>query len=138
MTFIKEFREFIARGNVIDLATAVIIGGAFGKIVTSFVDQIVMPPIGWLLGRVDFSQLKWVLQPADPAKKAAEVAIGYGAFFNTIIQFLIIAFVVFVMVRMLNSMRRQQAAEPAAPPAPTPTEELLTEIRDLLKARPAA
>ncbi|HUO11827.1 MAG TPA: large-conductance mechanosensitive channel protein MscL [Caulobacteraceae bacterium] len=132
----KEFREFIARGNVIDLATAVIIGGAFGKIVTSFVDQIVMPPIGLLLGRVDFSQLKWVLQPADPVKKTAEVAMGYGAFFDTIIQFLIVAFVVFVMVRMLNAMRRQQAAEPAPPPAPTPTELLLGEIRDLLKARP--
>ena len=138
MTFIKEFREFIARGNVIDLATAVIIGGAFGKIVTSLVDQIVMPPIGLLLGRVDFSQMKWVLQPADPTKKAAEVAIGYGAFLNTVIQFLIIAFVVFVMVRMLNAVRRREAAEPAPPPAPTPTETLLGEIRDLLKARPGA
>ena len=136
MTFFKEFREFIARGNVIDLATAVIIGGAFGKIVTSFVDQIVMPPIGLLLGRVDFAQLKWVLQPADPSKKLAEVAIGYGAFFNTIVQFLIVAFVIFLMVKMMNSMRRQQAQEPAPPAAPTPTEALLTEIRDLLKARP--
>src|SRR5215469_15128893 len=98
MTFFKEFREFIARGNVVDLATAVILGGAFGKIVSSFVDQIVMPPIGLALGKVDFSALKWVLQPADPARKLAEVAIGYGAFFNTVIQFLIIAFVVFLMV----------------------------------------
>jgi len=138
MTFFKEFREFIARGNVIDLATAVIIGGAFGKIVTSFVDQVVMPPIGLALGRVDFSQLKWVLQPADPGKKLAEVAVGYGAFLNTIIQFVIVAFVVFVMIKMLNTMRRQQAAEPAPPPAPTPTETLLAEIRDLLKARPSS
>ena len=137
MTFFKEFREFIARGNVIDLATAVIIGGAFGKIVTSFVDQIVMPPIGLALGRVDFAQLKWVLQPADPTRKLAEVAIGYGAFLNTIVQFLIIAFVVFVMIKMLNTMRRQQAAQPAPPPAPTPTETLLAEIRDLLRARPS-
>ena len=135
MTFFKEFREFIARGNVIDLATAVIIGGAFGKIVTSFVDQIVMPPIGLLLGRADFSQMKWVLQPADPARKLAEVAIGYGPFLNTIVQFLIIAFVVFLMVKMLNAMRRQQAQEPAPPAPPTPTEALLGEIRDLLKAR---
>jgi large conductance mechanosensitive channel len=135
VTFFKEFREFIARGNVVDLAVGVIIGAAFGKIVTSLVEQVVMPPIGLLLGRVDFSQLKIVLQPADPAHKIAEVAIGYGAFVNTILQFLVVAFVVFLMVRVLNAMRRQQAQEPAAPAAPSPTEELLTEIRDLLKAR---
>jgi large conductance mechanosensitive channel len=135
VTFFKEFREFIARGNVVDLAVGVIIGAAFGKIVTSLVEQVVMPPIGLLLGRVDFSQLKIVLQPADPAHKIAEVAIGYGAFVNTILQFLVVAFVVFLMVRVLNAMRRQQAQEPAAPAAPSPTEELLGEIRDLLKAR---
>ena len=135
MTFFKEFREFIARGNVVDLAVGVIIGAAFGKIVTSLVEQVVMPPIGLLLGRVDFSQLKIVLQPADPTHKIAEVAIGYGAFVNTILQFLVVAFVVFLMVRVLNAMRRQQAQEPAAPAAPSPTEELLGEIRDLLKAR---
>ena len=131
----KEFREFIARGNVVDLAVGVIIGAAFGAIVKSLVDQIIMPPIGVLLGRVDFSQLKFVLQPADPAKKAAEVAIGYGAFANTVIQFLIVAFVIFLVVKAVNSLKREQAAEPAAPPAPTPSEALLTEIRDLLKAR---
>jgi len=135
VTFFKEFREFIARGNVVDLAVGVIIGAAFGKIVTSLVEQVVMPPIGLLLGRVDFSQLKIVLQPADPTHKIAEVAIGYGAFVNTILQFLVVAFVVFLMVRVLNAMRRQQAQEPAAPAAPSPTEELLGEIRDLLKAR---
>ena len=134
VTFLKEFREFIARGNVIDLAVGVIIGGAFGKIVTSLVDQVVMPPIGLLLGRVDFVQLKWVLQPADPARKLAEVAIGYGAFFNTLVQFVIVAFVIFLMVKMMNAMRRQQAQEPPPPAAPTPTETLLTEIRDLLKS----
>jgi large conductance mechanosensitive channel len=132
---IKEFRDFIARGNVIDLAVGVIIGAAFGKIVTSLVDQIIMPPIGLLLGKVDFSQMKIVLQPADPAKKAAEVAIGYGAFANTIIQFLIVAIVVFLMVKLLSMTRRQSAAAPAEPPAPTPTEALLTEIRDELKSR---
>ena len=131
----KEFREFIARGNVIDLAVGVIIGGAFGKIITSLVDQVVMPPIGLVLGRVDFAQLRWVIQPADPAKKLAEVAIGYGAFLNTLVQFIIIAFVVFLMVKVLNSVRRQQAQEPQPPPAPTPTETLLAEIRDLLKSR---
>jgi large conductance mechanosensitive channel len=138
VTFFKEFREFIARGNVIDLAVAVIIGGAFGKIVTSFVDQVVMPPIGLLLGRVDFKQLKWVLQAPDPARKLSEVAIGYGDFLNTVLQFVIVAFVVFVMVKVLNSVRRQQASEPQPPAPPTPTEALLAEIRDLLKARGAS
>lgn len=134
MTILKEFREFIARGNVIDLAVGVIIGAAFGKITTSLVEQVVMPPIGLLLGKVDFSQLKWVLQPADAATKTAEVAIQYGAFFNTVIQFVIVAWVVFMLVKLVNTLRRQQAAEPAAaPPAPTPSEALLTEIRDLLK-----
>ena len=134
---LREFREFIARGNVVDLAVGVIIGAAFGKIVTSLVDQVVMPFVGLLLGKVDFSQLKIVLQAADPTRKMAEVAIGYGAFFNTIIQFLIVAMMIFLMVKLLSMARRQEAAEPAAPPAPSPTETLLTEIRDLLKSRSA-
>ena len=134
MSMFSEFREFIARGNVVDLAVGVVIGGAFGKIVSSLVDQVVMPPIGLLLGRVDFAQLKLVLQPADPSKKMAEVAIGYGAFLNTLVQFIIIAFVVFLMVKMLNTVRRQQAQQPQPEPAPTPTETLLTEIRDLLRS----
>jgi large conductance mechanosensitive channel len=136
MGMVSEFRQFIARGNVVDLAVGVIIGGAFGKIVTSLVDQVVMPPIGVLTGRVDFSQLKVVLQPADLGAKKPEVAIGYGAFLNTAIQFLIIAFVVFLLVKGVNSLKRQEAASPSAPPVPTPSEALLTEIRDLLKARP--
>jgi large conductance mechanosensitive channel len=130
----SEFREFIARGNVVDLAVGVIIGGAFGKIVTSLVDQVVMPPIGLALGGLDFSSLKIVLKPDDPATKAVEeVAIQYGAFINTLIQFLIVAFVIFLMVKAINSMRRQEAEAPAAPPAPTTTEALLMEIRDSLK-----
>ena len=133
-TFFREFREFIARGNVIDLAVGVIIGAAFGKIITSLVEQVVMPPIGLLLGRVDFTQFKWELQGADPAHKLPEVAIGYGAFLNTVIQFLIVALVIFLMIKLLSTMRRQEAKEPAPPPAPTPSETLLTEIRDLLKA----
>lgn len=134
---LSEFREFAARGNVVDLAVGVIIGASFGKIVTSLVDQVVMPPIGLLLGRVDFSRLEWVLTPEDPATVAVEkVAIQYGAFINTLIQFLIVAFVVFLVVKAINAMRRQQAAEPeAAPPAPTPTEALLAEIRDELRKR---
>ncbi len=133
MTIIKEFREFIARGNVVDLAVGVIIGAAFGKIITSLVEDVVMPPIGLLLGRVDFTQLKIVLQPANPATRAAEVAIRYGAFVNTILQFLIVALVIFMMVKLLNATRRQEAAAPQPPPAPSPTETLLGEIRDLLK-----
>jgi large conductance mechanosensitive channel len=131
-----EFREFIARGNVIDLAVGVIIGAAFGKIVTSLVEQVIMPPIGLLLGRVDFSKLKWVLAPEDPATEAVEeVAIQYGAFINTLVQFAIVAFVVFLLVKAINRMRRQAAEPDAAPAAPTPTEALLAEIRDELKAR---
>jgi large conductance mechanosensitive channel len=131
----KEFREFIARGNVIDLAVGVIIGAAFGKIVSSLVDDVVMPPIGLVLGRVDFKQLKLVIQPADPPHKVAEVAIQYGAFLNTLIQFVIVAAVVFAMVKALNATRRQEAKEPQPPPAPTPTESLLAEIRDTLKTQ---
>ncbi|MDR3512256.1 MAG: large-conductance mechanosensitive channel protein MscL [Caulobacteraceae bacterium] len=131
----KEFREFISRGNVVDLAVGVIIGGAFGAIVKSLTDQVIMPPIGLLTGGIDFAQLKVVLKPA--VGKAPEVAIAYGAFINTVITFLIIAFVIFLLVKGINSLRREQAAEPEpAAPAPTPTEALLTEIRDLLKARP--
>ena len=141
MSLFSEFKEFAARGNVVDLAVGVIIGASFGKIVTSLVEQVVMPPIGLALGRVDFSQLKWVLVPENPATEAVEeVAIQYGAFINTVIQFLIVAWVVFLMVKGINAMRRKQAADPAptAPPAPTPTEALLAEIRDELKRRPQA
>lgn len=136
MSLLTEFREFAARGNVVDLAVGVIIGASFGKIVTSLVDQVVMPPIGLLLGKVDFSKLEWVLVPENPATEAVEkVAIQYGAFINTLIQFLIVAFVVFLVVKAINKLRREQPAE-TAPAAPTPTEALLAEIRDELKARP--
>lgn len=132
----SEFREFIARGNVIDLAVGVIIGGAFGKIVTSLVDQVIMPPIGLAMGGIDFSKLEWVLKPDDATTEAIEkVAIQYGAFINTLIQFLIVAFVIFLMVKAINSLRRQEAEAPAAAPAPTASEALLTEIRDLLKKK---
>ena len=132
---LKDFREFIARGNVVDLAVAVIIGAAFGAVVKSLIDQVIMPPIGLITGGIDFSQLKVVLKPADLAAKHAEVAILYGAFVNTVVTFLIVAFVIFIMVRVISKMRREQAAEPEpAAPAPTPSETLLTEIRDLLRA----
>ena len=135
MTIIKEFRDFIARGNVVDLAVGVIIGGAFGAIVKSLVDQLIMPPIGLLTGGVDFAQMKLVLKPAVAATKTAEVAIGYGVFINAVVQFLIVAAAVFLLVKAVNSLRREKAADPAPDPAPTPSEQLLTEIRDLLKAR---
>ena len=129
-----EFRTFIARGNVVDLAVGVIIGAAFGKIVTSLVDDLVMPPIGMALGGVDFAKVAVVLRPDDPATAAVEeVAIRYGAFLNTVLQFVIVAFVVFLLVKAINRMRRR---EEAAATAPTASETLLAEIRDLLRARP--
>lgn len=136
MSVVAEFRQFIARGNVVDLAVGVIIGGAFGKIVTGLVDQIIMPPIGFLTGGLDFSDLKIVLKAADAAAKKPEVAISYGAFLNTLVQFFIIAVVIFLLVRAVNSLKRKEAEAPSAPSAPTPTEELLAQIRDLLQARP--
>lgn len=134
MSILTEFREFIARGNVIDLAVGVIIGASFNKIVESLVNQVVMPPIGMLTGGIDFSDLQFVISPDDPVTAANElVAIQYGAFINTLIQFVIVAWVVFLLVKGVNTLRRKQAAE--APAAPTPSEALLTEIRDLLKTK---
>ena len=134
MSILSEFREFIARGNVVDLAVGVIIGGAFGKIVTALVEDVVMPPIGLLMSGVDFSHMSWALKVDHPATKVDEmVAIQYGAFLNTVIQFLIVAWVIFLLVKGVNTLRRAQAAEPPAPPAPSAEETLLAEIRDLLK-----
>ena len=146
MKIFSEFREFISRGNVIDLAVGVIIGAAFNKIVSALVDEVIMPVIGLLTAGVDFAQLKVVLKAADPVAKHAEVAIKYGDFINAIVQFLIVAMTVFFMVKTVNMLRRltdrqqQQAAAAAAetPPAPTPTEALLMEIRDELKSRSPA
>jgi large conductance mechanosensitive channel len=129
----QEFKDFIVKGSAFDLAVGVIIGGAFGKIVASLVDQVIMPPIGLMLGGLDFSKLQWILRPDDAATPATElVAIQYGAFINTMIQFLIIAWVVFLIVKGVNAMRRADAA-PEAPAAPPVQEVLLAEIRDLLK-----
>jgi large conductance mechanosensitive channel len=121
------------RGSVIDLAVGVVIGGAFGKIVTSLVDDIIMPPIGYLTGGVDFANLKYVISEADAATETAEVAIMYGNFINVIIQFLIIAFCIFLVIKGINSLKRKEEAAPEAAPAPSNEEVLLTEIRDLLK-----
>jgi large conductance mechanosensitive channel len=133
--FVQEFRAFIMRGNVVDLAVGVVIGAAFGKIVTSLVDQVIMPPIGMLTSKADFASLEWVLRDEDKLHQIKKVAIGYGAFLNTVIQFLIIAFVVFLVVKLVNRLREKEAATPTLPPAPTPTEKLLEEIRDELRAR---
>lgn len=134
MSFASEFKEFVARGNVVDLAVGVIIGGAFGKIVSSLVDQVVMPPIGLVTGGIDFAQMKIVLKAADPVAKKAEVAIQYGAFINTIIQFVIIALVIFIVVKLVNQLRRKEAEAPAAPPAPTRTESLLEDILGAIRS----
>ncbi|HEY3696161.1 large-conductance mechanosensitive channel protein MscL [Phenylobacterium sp.] len=137
MSMGSEFREFIARGNVIDLAVGVIIGAAFTGITTSLVDQVIMPPIGLLLSGIDFSHLEIVLKPDNPATKADElVAIKYGIFINAVIKFIIVAWVVFLLVKLVNVIRRADARKvEQAPPAPTPTEALLTEIRDTLKTQ---
>ena len=135
MSMMQEFKAFAMRGNVMDMAVGIVIGGAFGKIVTSLVNDVIMPPIGWLTGGIDFSKLKWVIKPADntdPAHKVAEVAISYGAFINTIITFIIIAFAIFMVIKAMNKMQRKQEEAPAAPAADVA---LLTEIRDLLKER---
>ncbi|MDB5453494.1 MAG: mscL [Caulobacteraceae bacterium] len=138
MSIISEFREFIARGNVIDLAVGVIVGAAFNDIVKSLVDNVVMPPIGMLLSGIDFAHLEWVLKPDNPLTKANElVAVQYGLFFNAIIKFLIVAWVVFLLVKGVNVIRRKDAEAPAEPAAPPAQEALLMEIRDLLKKRAA-
>lgn len=131
--FIKEFKEFAVKGNAIDMAVGVIIGAAFGKIVSSIVSDIIMPPIGWLIGGMDFTDLK-VKLPVDPINPEVSATINYGVFVQTVIEFVIIAFCVFLLVKGINIMARKKKDEtPAAPPAPSKEELLLTEIRDILK-----
>jgi large conductance mechanosensitive channel len=137
MSMMKEFKEFASRGSVVDLAVGVIIGGAFGKIVSSLVSDVIMPPIGVLLGRVDFSNLFINLSGKDvasvvEAKKAGLATLNYGIFLNTCIEFLIVAFAVFLLVKQVNRFRKEAPAAPAEPPA---QEKLLAEIRDLLAAQ---
>jgi large conductance mechanosensitive channel len=138
MGMISEFKEFAMRGNVIDLAVGVVIGAAFGKIVSSLVTDVIMPPIGWLIGSVDFSSLEWVLQAASTAPDGsaiAAVSIKYGLFINASIQFLIVAFAIFMVVKAINSLKKNEAPAPAAAPEPSEEAKLLAEIRDALKAR---
>ncbi len=131
MKILDEFKKFAIKGNVIDMAVGIIIGAAFGKIVTSVLNDIIMPPIGLLLGGVNFTDLKLVLKAATEAAPA--VTWNYGNFIQVTIDFLIVAFAVFMLIKAINSAKRKEEAAPAAPPAPTKDQVLLTEIRDLLK-----
>jgi large conductance mechanosensitive channel len=129
---LQEFKEFAMRGNVLDMAVGVVIGAAFGKIVTSLVNDVIMPPLGWMTGGIDFSAMKWVIRPADnsnPAHKIPEIAIAYGSFINNILAFLIVAFAIFLLIKIVNKFYTKAAA--ATPPEVV----LLTEIRDLLKTK---
>jgi len=119
MSIVSEFKEFAVKGNAMDLAVGVIIGAAFGKIVTSLVDNVIMPPIGLLIGGIDFSAWKWILKAAGPDGKG-EVAMQVGVFLNTIIQFLIVAAAIFLVVKLVNRMTKKAEEAPAAPPEPTP------------------
>ena len=131
MGMMKEFKDFAMRGNVVDMAIGIVLGAAFGKIVSTFVSSVLMPPIGLLLGGVDFSQLMIVLKEAT--EEAEAVAISYGTFLNTVIDFTIIAFAIFLVVKAMNNMKKKEEEKPAPPPEPTKEEVLLTEIRDALK-----
>jgi large conductance mechanosensitive channel len=137
---LKEFKEFAMRGNVIDLAVGIIIGAAFGKIVTSFVSDVIMPPIGLLMGNVDFGDLyinlgSGTFESLAAAEAAGAPVIKYGIFINTVLDFVIVAFAIFVVIRAMNKLKKKQESAPPAPPEPTVEQKLLTEIRDALRAQ---
>ncbi|NNK04195.1 MAG: large-conductance mechanosensitive channel protein MscL [Xanthomonadales bacterium] len=131
MGMMSEFKDFAMRGNVVDMAVGIVIGGAFGKIVSSFVNDVLMPPIGMMMGGVDFSDLSVVLQEA--AGDVAAVTLNYGSFIQTVVDFIIIAFAIFMVIKAMNNMKKKEEEAPAAPPKPSAEVELLTEIRDSLK-----
>ena len=145
MGIVKEFKEFAVKGNMLDMAVGIIIGGAFGKIVSSLVNDVLMPPLGMLLGKVDFTNLKAVLQKGQEAvmdgvnvvtPAVSEVSINYGMFIQNIIDFIIVAFCIFLVIKAMNNLKKKEEAAPAAPAAPPPPSDeavLLKEIRDLLK-----
>ena len=133
MGMMKEFKEFAVKGNVVDMAVGIIVGTAFGKIVSSFVKDVIMPPIGVALGGVDFSKLAYTVKEA--IGEAPAVVISYGKFVQTMVDFAIIAFAVFMAVKAINSMKKKKEEEPKAPPEPSKEEVLLSEIRDLLKVK---
>ena len=139
-SFLQEFKAFAMKGNVVDMAVGVIIGGAFGKIVSSVVADVIMPPLGLLIGGVNFTDLKWVMKPAEvvDGKEIAAVTLNYGNFLQATFDFLIIAFSIFMFIKLITKLTEKKKEEPAAPPAPpAPTKEevLLTEIRDILKEK---
>jgi large conductance mechanosensitive channel len=131
MGMMSEFRDFAVRGNVVDMAVGIVIGGAFGKIVSSFVNDVLMPPIGIMLGGVDFTELAFTLKAASGEVTA--VTLNYGTFIQTLVDFIIIAFAIFMVVKAMNSLKKKKEAAPPAPPKPSAEESLLTEIRDLLR-----
>lgn len=133
MSVIKELKDFMMRGNVVDMAVGVIVGGAFGKIVSSLVSDVIMPPIGVILGGVDFSDLKLIIKSATA--EAGAVSINYGTFIQTILDFVIIATAIFFAIKAINTLKTKKEETPSAPPAPSKEEILLTEIRDLLKEK---
>ena len=133
MGMLSEFKEFAMKGNVVDMAVGIIIGAAFGKIVSSFVGDVIMPPLGILIGGVDFSDLAIVLRAATEGAEA--VTINYGRFIQTVLDFTIVAFAIFMVIKLMNRLKRKKEVAPGVPPAPTKEEILLTEIRDLLKQR---
>jgi large conductance mechanosensitive channel len=133
MSFVKEFREFAVKGNVVDMAVGIIIGAAFGKIVTSFVNDVITPPLGYLIGGVDFTNLAVSLPALQEGKE--DVELRYGAFLQTVFDFVIVAFAIFLAIKLINRLKRQEEAAPPAPAEPPRQEVLLEEIRDLLKNR---
>jgi large conductance mechanosensitive channel len=137
---LQEFKAFAMRGNVVDMAVGIVIGASFGKIVSSLVSDVIMPPIGLLMGKVDFSQLFINISGGEfatlvAAKEAGAVTINYGAFINTVLDFVIVAFAIFMVVKGMNKMKKKEEEKPAEPPKPTAEVALLTEIRDSLKSR---
>jgi large conductance mechanosensitive channel len=139
MKIVQEFKDFAMRGNVVDMAVGIIIGGAFGKIVSSVVNDIIMPPIGLLVGGMKFNDLKLTMKgpELDAAGKVVKeaVTLNYGQFLQTTVDFIIIAFAIFMMIKLMNTMQKKEVAKPAAPPPPSKEELLLAEIRDILKRR---
>ena len=133
MSFLKEFKEFAVKGNAVDMAVGIIVGAAFGKIVSSLVNDVAMPPIGYLIGGVDFSSLKVTLR--EGSEGVAAVTLNYGLFLQTVISFLIISFAIFLAVKGINRLNRTEAQKPAVPPSPSKEEQLLAEIRDILKEK---
>ncbi len=133
MGVVKEFQEFAVKGNMVDMAVGIIMGGAFGTIVSSLVNDVIMPPLGYVIGGIDFSKLALTLKPAEG--DVAAVAINYGKFINSCISFVIVAWALFMLIKAMNTMKKKQEAAPAAPAAPTKDQTLLTEIRDLLSKR---